>query len=191
MSSSVFSGNDSHGMSSPVSLTKWFTYKVKMIPMECRALFCCEITQRAHDVNITSPQHRCNVMTLHWRWGDVIFTDTWRKYNVASMSMQRHDVDAMTLHRRWGDIIFTSCACREFTWDVNFVFSESNSYEILDSSLLGNDYHEMSSFIYVANDSHEMWSSVLRQCRDIHMNCQLCLLRRWFARNVKCSILGK
>ena len=27
-----------------------------------------------HDVNITSPQRRCNVMTLHRRWGDVIFT---------------------------------------------------------------------------------------------------------------------
>ena len=31
-------------------------------------------SQRAHDVNITSPQRRCNVMTLHRRWGDVIFT---------------------------------------------------------------------------------------------------------------------
>ena len=29
---------------------------------------------QAHDVNITSPQRRCNVMTLHRRWGDVIFT---------------------------------------------------------------------------------------------------------------------
>ena len=33
-----------------------------------------ETTQRAHDVNITSPQCRCNVMTLHRRWGDVVFT---------------------------------------------------------------------------------------------------------------------
>ena len=32
------------------------------------------VTQRAHDVNITSPQRRCNVMTLHRRWGDVVFT---------------------------------------------------------------------------------------------------------------------
>ena len=31
-------------------------------------------SQRTHDVNITSPQRRCNVMTLHRRWGDVIFT---------------------------------------------------------------------------------------------------------------------
>ena len=31
-------------------------------------------SQRAHDVNITSPQRRCNVMSLHRRWGDVIFT---------------------------------------------------------------------------------------------------------------------
>ena len=31
-------------------------------------------TQRAHDVNITSPQCRCNVMTLHGRRGDVVFT---------------------------------------------------------------------------------------------------------------------
>ena len=32
------------------------------------------ISQQAHDVNTTSPQRRCNVMTLHRRWGDVIFT---------------------------------------------------------------------------------------------------------------------
>ena len=31
-------------------------------------------SKRAHDVNITSPERRCNVMTLHRRWGDVIFT---------------------------------------------------------------------------------------------------------------------
>ena len=28
----------------------------------------------AHDVNTTLPQRRCNVMTLHRRWGDVVFT---------------------------------------------------------------------------------------------------------------------
>ena len=33
-----------------------------------------QAAQRAHDVNITSPQRRCNVMTLHRRWGDVVFT---------------------------------------------------------------------------------------------------------------------
>ena len=70
----------------------------------------------AHDVNITSPQRRCNLMTLHRRWVDVIFTSwhastlrrryiyvmcvPWRKYNVASTSMQRHDV-ASTLWRRY------------------------------------------------------------------------------------------
>ena len=48
---------------------------------------------------------------------------TWRKYNVASTSMQRHDVAStlrrryiyvmcLLLHRRLGDVIFTSCACR-------------------------------------------------------------------------------
>ena len=31
-------------------------------------------SRQAHDVNTTSPQRRCNVMTLHRRWGDVIFT---------------------------------------------------------------------------------------------------------------------
>ena len=40
----------------------------------------------AHGVKITSLQRRCNVMT-------------WRKYNVASTSLQRHDV-ASTLKRR-------------------------------------------------------------------------------------------
>ena len=47
---------------------------------------------------------------------------TWRKYNVASTSMQCHDVAStlrrhyiyvMKLHRRWGNVIFTSCASRE------------------------------------------------------------------------------
>ena len=33
-----------------------------------------EYSQRAHDVNTTSPQRRCKVMTLHRRWGDVVFT---------------------------------------------------------------------------------------------------------------------
>ena len=31
------------------------------------------ISQRAHDINTTSPQRRC-VMTLHRRWDDVVFT---------------------------------------------------------------------------------------------------------------------
>ena len=31
-----------------------------------------EISQQAHDVNTTSPQRRCNVMTLHRRWADVV-----------------------------------------------------------------------------------------------------------------------
>ena len=37
--------------------------------------------RQAHDVNTTSPQRRCNVMTLHRRWGDVIFTSCarWEK----------------------------------------------------------------------------------------------------------------
>ena len=30
--------------------------------------------QRAHDVYTTSAQRRCNVMTLHRRWGDVVLT---------------------------------------------------------------------------------------------------------------------
>ena len=37
-------------------------------------MFANAPSQRAHDVNIMSPQRRCNVMTLHRRWGDVIFT---------------------------------------------------------------------------------------------------------------------
>ena len=31
-------------------------------------------SQRAHDVYTTSAQRRCNVMTLHRRWGDVVLT---------------------------------------------------------------------------------------------------------------------
>ena len=71
--------------------------------------------RQAHDVNITSPQRRCNVMTLHRRWGDVIFT--WRKYNVASTSMQRHDV-ASTLRRRY---IYVMCIDVEATLYLRYV----------------------------------------------------------------------
>ena len=68
---------------------------------------CC-----TYVVNTTSPQHRCNVMTLHRRWGDV-FT------SCACMTLHRHWGDVvftscacMTLHRQWGNVVFTSCACR-------------------------------------------------------------------------------
>ena len=87
------------------------------------------LTQRAHDVNITSPQRRCNVT---WRCIDV--EATLYLHDVASTLRRRyiyvirlnvdatsHDVAStlrrryiyMTLHRRWGDVIFTSCA----RWD--------------------------------------------------------------------------
>ena len=33
-----------------------------------------DLPRQAHDVNTTSPQRRCNVMTLHRHWGDVVFT---------------------------------------------------------------------------------------------------------------------
>ena len=64
-------------------------------------------TRQAPDVNITSPQRRCNVMTLHRRWGDVIFTLHRRWGDVIFTS-------GMTLHRRWGDVIFTSGARWEY-----------------------------------------------------------------------------
>ena len=47
-----------------------------------------EKTRQAHDVNITSPQRRCNVMTLHRRWGDDIFT--WRCIDVEATLYLRH-----------------------------------------------------------------------------------------------------
>ena len=58
-------------------------------------------SQRAHDVNTTSPQRRCNVMVLYRRWGDVVYTS-------CTTSPQRRS-NVMTLHRRWGDVVFTSC----------------------------------------------------------------------------------
>ena len=36
--------------------------------------FALASSQRAHDFNTTSAQRRCNVMTLHRRWGDVVLT---------------------------------------------------------------------------------------------------------------------
>ena len=70
-------------------------------------------SQRAHDVYTTSSQRRCNVMTLHRRWDDVVSSTSWRcidvkatlyrRYNVFSTSMQCHDV-ALTLRRRCIDV---------------------------------------------------------------------------------------
>ena len=60
-----------------------------------------QISQRAHDVNITSPQRRCN--------------GTWRKFNVASTSIQRHD-DASTLRRRY---IYVMCLPGSFNRMIN------------------------------------------------------------------------
>ena len=64
-------------------------------------------------------------MTIPWQflcYSSILFVHqlfhipagAWRKYNVASTSMQRHDVAST-----WGDVIFTSCA----RWDVTFVLS--------------------------------------------------------------------
>ena len=47
---------------SPLGVRNWLRLVIVALP------------RQAHDVNITSPQRRCNVMTLHRRWGDVIFT---------------------------------------------------------------------------------------------------------------------
>ena len=42
-------------------------------------------TRQAHDVNTTSPQRRCNVMTLHRHWGDVVFTSCARWVDLYRM----------------------------------------------------------------------------------------------------------
>ena len=38
------------------------------------ALLFDGLSQQIHDVSTTSPQRRCNVMTLHRRWADVVYT---------------------------------------------------------------------------------------------------------------------
>ena len=78
--------------------------------------FClnqCQIwhhSRQAHDVNITSPQRRCNVMTLHRRWGDVIFTSCarwvcivlyqhWHQvHDMAKMQLTHNLINAFNLH---------------------------------------------------------------------------------------------
>ena len=58
-----------------MQLTQRTTKQESFYPLGHSAHFYSNLnTQRAHDVNITPPQRRCNVMTLHRRWGDVIFT---------------------------------------------------------------------------------------------------------------------
>ena len=70
-------------------------------------------------------------MTLHRRWGDVIFTSYAHKYNVDSTSMQRHDV-ASTLRRRYIYVMcplgcFPSCyqsfTLRQQEFAMNIAFS--------------------------------------------------------------------
>ena len=80
-----------------------------------------------HDVASTlrpSLQRRCNVMTLHRRWGD---------HDVNITSPQRR-CNVMTLHRRWGDVIFTSCACPE-DWYPHNTFCYSQWKHVLWYSL--------------------------------------------------------
>ena len=50
---------------------------------------CKQPPRQAHDVNTTSPQRRCNVMTLHRRWGDVIFTSCARWVATTLLYMKR------------------------------------------------------------------------------------------------------
>ena len=45
-------------------------------------------SRQVHDINITSPQRRCNVMTLHRRWGDVIFTSCARWGETFKQTLQ-------------------------------------------------------------------------------------------------------
>ena len=47
-----------------------------------------EYTRQAHDVNTTLPQRPCNVMTLHRRWGDVVFTSCARWVESSCCSVQ-------------------------------------------------------------------------------------------------------
>ena len=51
-----------------VSSTNKISVKVPVVAREL------DITQQAHDVYTTAAQRRCNVMTLHRRWGDVALT---------------------------------------------------------------------------------------------------------------------
>ena len=54
----------------------------------------CNVIQRAHDVNITSPQRRCNVIQ---RAHDVNITSLQRRCNVIQRA---HDVNITSLQRR-------------------------------------------------------------------------------------------
>ena len=47
---------------------------VVQIPIQQKNIKYSDRAQRAHDVYTTSVQRRCNVMTLHRHWGDVVLT---------------------------------------------------------------------------------------------------------------------
>ena len=66
-------------------------------------------TQRAHDVNTTSPQRRCDVVFTSWRCIDVEAT-LYLRHDIAS-TLRRRCIYVMTLHRRWGDVVFMSWCC--------------------------------------------------------------------------------
>ena len=85
-------------------------------------LLLLPLSQRAHDVRMTSYQRRCDVMTSHRRQSDVTLTScaclvvtVWlsehaqRAHDVIITSYQRR-CDVMTSHRRRSDVIVTSYA---------------------------------------------------------------------------------
>ena len=56
-----------------IALRRWFWHPFFMFRL--RSLFCSILfAQRTYDVYTTSHQRRCNVMTLHRRWFDVVST---------------------------------------------------------------------------------------------------------------------
>ena len=62
-------------------------------------------TQRAHDVYTTSAQRRCNVMTLHRHWGDVVLTSCARWGRATSSLFHNKVITVLDWIHRYKPII--------------------------------------------------------------------------------------
>ena len=72
------------------------------------AQYRMKISQRSHDVYTTSAQRRCNVMTLHRRWGDVVLRSCARWVTFDSD------------HTMWMCRLFWSCAVLRVVADSHY-----------------------------------------------------------------------
>ena len=117
----IFSLNSSNLICRGTDISKYFRESLGLRDNESDYiiihLFLNEnVSQRAHDVNTTSPQRRCNVMTLHQRWADVVWTscarwDEPRRHKTYLLTCAPTCIPAVSTESslsKWSNVAFVS-----------------------------------------------------------------------------------